>query len=181
VQKDEAMESMRKREIESLEKTAATSLERTLANIVVITGVCIASGLAPCTSISIPSSDTETTVQIGSYSLLAALGTGFTALLGSITSLANAADSAKKLLRFQEHTLSALRTYSANNSAGSWHETRDFEENGLDFSDGSIRDSTRITTWSLLRWSRESFLLPFSAQLSCYCRSVAENFEHIRF
>lgn len=158
VEKDETMDLMRKREIDSLERTAATSLERILTNAVVITGVCFATGLAPYTSIAIPTSDTAA-AQIGSYALLAALGTGFTALLNSMTSLANAADSARMLLRFQEHTFAVPQKTLSGNDID--HITRNLEQRGLGFSDSSIQGTTPITTRTLLRQSRQSFMLPF--------------------
>lgn len=90
-------------EVKAFEKAGESGLDRVLANVIVILGICLSTGLAPWTSVQ---SQDSTATQVGSYALILALGTGATALIGSINHLRNAVESAKTLQRFQAHMLS---------------------------------------------------------------------------
>jgi hypothetical protein len=90
-------------EVKSFEKSGEAGLDRILANIIVILGVCLSTGLASWTTVQ---SQDSTATQIGSYAIILAISTGVTSLIGSLSHLSNAAESAKTLQGFQYHMLS---------------------------------------------------------------------------
>lgn len=99
-------------EIKSLEKATESGLDRVLFNVVVMLGICLATGLTPWTSYR---STDATSAQLGSYALLLSISTGIVALLGSITHLTNATQSAERLLLLQQATIRAeYRTHSSD-------------------------------------------------------------------
>ncbi|KAI1133305.1 hypothetical protein F5Y10DRAFT_287702 [Nemania abortiva] len=90
-------------EIKTFEKAAELGLERIMANIVILLGICLATGLASLTNV--PSID-ATSAQIGSYALLLSVSSGLLALISSASHINTAARSARTLLNLQEHVLS---------------------------------------------------------------------------
>ncbi|KAI1311676.1 hypothetical protein F5Y03DRAFT_409944 [Xylaria venustula] len=91
-------------EVKFFEKAAEAALERTLANIAVLLGICIATGLSPWTSTK---SMDATSTQLGSYGLLLSASTGLLALTSSLSHFSTITDSAGMLLRLKEQILSA--------------------------------------------------------------------------
>jgi len=90
-------------ELKAFEKAAESGLDRVLANVMVILGICLSTGLAPWTTVQ---SQDSTATQIGSYATILAIGAGGTALIASLGRLSNATRSAKTLERFQLHMIS---------------------------------------------------------------------------
>jgi hypothetical protein len=90
-------------EVKAFEKAGESCLDRVLANVVVVLGTCLSSGVAPWTTVQ---SQDSTATQLGSYAIILAIGTGATALIGSVNHLSNAAECAETLQRFQAHMLS---------------------------------------------------------------------------
>ena len=101
---DKLTKPIREAEIKACEKATDSALEKTLANIAVLLGICLATGLAPWTST--PTSD-ATSAQLGSYALLLSISTGLLALISSATQLTSATESTRTLLRLQEKTIAA--------------------------------------------------------------------------
>ncbi|KAI1353276.1 hypothetical protein F5Y01DRAFT_277433 [Xylaria sp. FL0043] len=93
-------------EVKLLEKAAEATLERTLANIAVLLGICLATGLSPWTSTR---SADATSTQLGSYALLLSVSTGVLALTSSLSHFSTMADSASMLLKLKENILSSDR------------------------------------------------------------------------
>ncbi|KAI0798797.1 hypothetical protein GGR55DRAFT_550059 [Xylaria sp. FL0064] len=91
-------------EVKLLEKAAEATLDRTLANIAVLLGTCLATGLSPWTSTR---SADATSTQLGSYALLLSVSTGRLALTSSLSNFSTMADSASMLLKLKENVLSS--------------------------------------------------------------------------
>ncbi|KAI0547617.1 hypothetical protein F4679DRAFT_597462 [Xylaria curta] len=90
-------------EVEVLDKSAETTLERVQANIAIIVGICLSTGLAPWTSIK---STDATSAQLGSYALLLSVSTEILALTRSFSYFSTATGSARMLLKLKENMLS---------------------------------------------------------------------------
>lgn len=102
-------------EIKALEKAAESGLEKQLANVIILLGICLSTGLAPWTTIQ---SRDSTATQIGSYAIILSISTGSAALIASLSYLSNAATSAETLRRLQYHILSLSKEeYETNLSA----------------------------------------------------------------
>ena len=99
---------IREAEIKAYEKATDSALEKALANIAVLLGICLATALAPWSSIQTISA---TSAQLGSYALLLSISAGILALFSSITQLTNATESARILLRLQEKTIEAYHSH----------------------------------------------------------------------
>jgi len=104
---DRFVKPLRDAELKAYEKATESALEKTLANVAVLLGICLATALAPWTSVQ---TFNATNTQLGSYALLASISTGLVAIVGGLTQLTNATDSAKSLLLFQEKTIDAKPT-----------------------------------------------------------------------
>lgn len=102
-------------EIKALEKAAESGLEKQLANVIILLGICLSTGLAPWTTIQ---SKDSTATQIGSYAIILSISTGSAALVASLSYLSNAAASVETLRRLQYHILSLSKEeYEMNLSA----------------------------------------------------------------
>lgn len=100
---EDDMKPMLESEVKALEKAGESCLDRVLANVFLILGICLSTGLAPWTTVQ---SAESTATQIGSYSIILAIGIGAAALIAGLSHLRNAAESATILRRFQVHILS---------------------------------------------------------------------------
>ncbi|KAM3550341.1 hypothetical protein MY1884_008301 [Beauveria asiatica] len=89
-------------EVKALEKASESALEKLLANMIVLVGICLSTGLAPWTTMR---SQESVAAQIGSYAIILSVSTGVTALIASLTSMSNVAHSATVLRRFQHYLL----------------------------------------------------------------------------
>lgn len=101
---DKFVKPLREAEIKAYEKATDAALEKALANVAVLLGICLATALAPWTSTH---SIDATGAQLGSYALILSVSTGLLALVGSITQLTNATESARTLLLLLEKTIEA--------------------------------------------------------------------------
>ncbi|KAL9612773.1 MAG: hypothetical protein Q9167_002658 [Letrouitia subvulpina] len=144
---DKFVKPLREAEIKAYEKALDLVLEKALANVAVLLGICLATALAPWTSVQ---KNNATAAQLGSYALLLSLSTGLTALVSSITQLINATESAKTLLLLQEKTVAAGRFA---------HEIEDASMNisfwkspEPSFSKG-IAGESHLTSFGLWRWA----------------------------
>lgn len=99
---EKAVTSTRELEIQVLEKALESGLERTLAHIVVMVGILLSTAVAPYTSLEFEKSNA---VQLESYAMLLAVGTGVAALLSSATYITNEQESLKLLRRLQERLI----------------------------------------------------------------------------
>ena len=99
---DKLMKTVRDTELKIYEKATESTLDKVLANVAVSLGVCLATALAPWTSTH---KADATSAQLGSYALLLSVSTGLLALVGILTQLTNATESARTLLKLQERTL----------------------------------------------------------------------------
>ncbi|KAI0197454.1 hypothetical protein EV127DRAFT_466037 [Xylaria flabelliformis] len=91
-------------EVKVFEKSAEAALERTLANIAILLGICLSTGLSPWTSIK---STDATSTQLGSYALLLSVSAGVLALTTSLSHFSTVTDSARILLKLKEKMISA--------------------------------------------------------------------------
>ncbi|MCJ1465945.1 hypothetical protein MMC07_004564 [Pseudocyphellaria aurata] len=98
---DKLVKPLLEAEIKTYEKAADSVLEKALANVAVLLGICLATALAPWTSQTINAGN----VQLGSYALLLSISTGLLALVGGLTQLTNATESARRILLLQELTI----------------------------------------------------------------------------
>ena len=110
---DEFVKPIREAEMKAYEKATESALEKALANVAVLLGICLATALAPWSSIQTISA---TSAQLGSYALLLSISAGFLALISSMTQLTNATESARTLLLLQEKTIAACRTHDEDAS-----------------------------------------------------------------
>lgn len=101
---DKFIKPQRETELKAYEKAAESALDRTLANVAVLVGICLAGALAPWTS---PQASSSTSAQLGSYALLLSISTGLLALVGSMGHLINATESTRKLLEYQECSITS--------------------------------------------------------------------------
>ena len=148
---DKFIKPLREAEIKAYEKAVDSTLEKTLANVVVLFGICLATALAPWTSVQ---TFNATNAQLGSYALLLSISTGFLALVSSMTQLSNATESAKILLLFQEKTIGAINFHHEETENVSKHVSlRDIPDIG--FSRG-IAGQSPLTRFSL--WKSTSLL-----------------------
>ncbi|KAH0443924.1 hypothetical protein CcaCcLH18_00750 [Colletotrichum camelliae] len=76
-----------------------------LANIAILLGICLATGLASWTSAV---NNDSTSSQLGSYALLLSISTGLLALISVHSQLTNATESARTLLLLHEKTIDAV-------------------------------------------------------------------------
>lgn len=100
---EEHLKTMIDSEVKTLEKAAESGLEKLLANVIVILGICLSTGLAPWTTVR---SQESVATQIGSYAIILSVGTGVTSIIASLNSLSTAVDSATALRRFQNYIFS---------------------------------------------------------------------------
>ncbi|KAJ2974723.1 hypothetical protein NQ176_g5905 [Zarea fungicola] len=100
---EELLKSMIDAEVKALEKAADSGLEKILANVIVLLGLCLSTGLAPWTTIR---SQESIATQIGSYAIILAVSAGATSLIASLTNMSSAAHSAKLLRRYQHYIMS---------------------------------------------------------------------------
>lgn len=98
---------VRDAEIKAYEKTAEATLEKMLANVAALLGICLATALAPWTSVD---KNDATASQLGSYALLLTISAGVLAIVGIFGQLRNATESARRLLKFQERAIDAAAT-----------------------------------------------------------------------
>lgn len=96
--------TVRDAKIKEYERSTESALEKVLANITVMLGICLGTGLASWTS---DVKNDATTAQLGSYALLLSVSTGFLALISIYSQMTNATESAGKLLLLQEKTIEA--------------------------------------------------------------------------
>ncbi|KAI1871524.1 uncharacterized protein JN550_004518 [Neoarthrinium moseri] len=89
-------------EIKVFEKATEAAADRVAANVLVILGIILATGLSPWTSNQLVDS---TSTQLGSYALLLSTGTGLTAMMTSTAHLDTMKDTASSILRLAESTL----------------------------------------------------------------------------
>lgn len=116
---DKFLKPQREAELKAYEKATESGLDRTLANVVLLLGICLATALAPWTSIQ-ATTTTSTSAQLGSYALLISVSTGIVGLLTSMTHLTTATESARKLLEYQELAITSHHLL---------HDTNDTEVN----------------------------------------------------
>jgi hypothetical protein len=147
---DKVVKPLRETEIKAYEKATDIVLEKVLANVAVLLGICLATALAPWTSIKKIDS---TGAQLGSYALLLSISTGLLALVSSISQLTNATYSARTLLLFQEKTIAtSCRTHESESESNNFS-IRD--EPGFGFSKG-IAGESQLTSLGL--WLSTSLL-----------------------
>ncbi|KAI1739483.1 hypothetical protein F4680DRAFT_448861 [Xylaria scruposa] len=91
-------------EVKVLEKSAEATLERAQANITILLGICLSTGLAPWTSTKLTDA---TSTQLGSYALLFSVSAGILALTSSFSYFSTVTSSARMLLKLKENMLSA--------------------------------------------------------------------------
>jgi hypothetical protein len=104
---DKFTKPVRDAELKAYEKSAETVLEKMLANIAALLAICLATLLAPWTSMD---KNDATTSQLGSYALLLTISTGLLAITSIIGQLANATESARNLLKLQERAIEGATT-----------------------------------------------------------------------
>ncbi|KAI0407344.1 hypothetical protein F4802DRAFT_18244 [Xylaria palmicola] len=147
---EENLKPILESEIKVLEKAAEATLERTMANVAILLGICLVTGLSPWTSTK---STDATSAQLGSYALLISASTGILALTSSLSHFSTTADSARRLLKLNELVLSSDRPS---------HQRGDNEFNDAEFGfsadfghniDGYLVTTTRL--WNLIK--RENF------------------------
>ena len=148
---DKHVKPLREADIKAYEKATDSALEKTLANVAILLGICLATGLAPWTSIS---ANNATSAQLGSYALLISISTGILALVSSITLLTNATESAGTLLLYQEKTIAARRFEHEPEDVARKFSLQDVPQ--LSFSKG-IAGESHMTPFSLW-WSTSSLL-----------------------
>lgn len=148
---EKLVKPLREAEIKAYEKSIDSTLEKTLANVAVLFSICVATALAPYTSVQ---TFNATNAQLGSYALLLSISTGFLALISSMTQLNNATESAKLLLLLQEKTIEA--TEFMHEHAG--EASRNFSirsKPSFGFSHG-INTKSPLTWFSLWKSTRKS-------------------------
>jgi hypothetical protein len=96
------MDSLYKSEIGVLEKATESALERVTANVLVVFGICLATGLSPWTSTLL---NDATSTQLGSYAMLLSISSGLAALLTSSSHLNNMSTAAAKVVELTEAVL----------------------------------------------------------------------------
>lgn len=92
-------DELRDVELKVYEKSTESALEKMLANVAVLLGICLATGLASWTSAV---NNDSTTAQLGSYALLLSISTGFLALISVNSQLTIATESASAILLILE-------------------------------------------------------------------------------
>jgi len=159
---DKFVKPLREAEIKAYEKAIDSTLEKTLANVAVLLSICLATALAPWTSVQ---TFNATNAQLGSYALLLSISTGFFALISSMTQLANATESAKLLLLLQEKTIGASNLMHEAEEVSTYFSLRTNHKFG--FSGGMNEESSPLTWFSL--WKSASLL----SKLPCLLFGVA--------
>ncbi|KAL9615995.1 MAG: hypothetical protein Q9160_009082 [Pyrenula sp. 1 TL-2023] len=142
---DEFLKPLREAEVKAFEKALDSVLEKSLANVAVLLGICLATALAPWTSIQ---TSNATGVQIGSYALLLSISTGLLALVSGITHLTNATEMGRKIHLLQEKTIEAGLEFHENNDAAQNFSFLKAPKFGLS---RGIPGQSRITSHSLWR------------------------------
>ncbi|KAF7512843.1 hypothetical protein GJ744_011946 [Endocarpon pusillum] len=143
---NEFVKLLREAEIKAYEKSTDSALEKVLANIAILLGICLATALAPWTSVQ---KFDATSVQLGSYALLLSISTGLLALVSSIGHLTDATESGQTLLRLQEKMITATsgQHVDENVSKNFWV----WDPPIFGFSKG-IKRQSQLTQFDLWRW-----------------------------
>lgn len=162
----EFVNAVRDAKIKEYEMITEFALDKVLANIIVMLGICLGTGLASWTSAV---KNDATAAQLGSYALLLSVSSGLLALISIYRQMTNATESAGKLLLLQEKIIEAAindeddlftRTFSL------WQKPR------IGFSEGAIsvideKRAFRLSALDLLKLAHRWHLL------ACYVFSAA--------
>jgi hypothetical protein len=161
------MDSLYKSEIAVLERATESSLERVTANVVIVFGICLATGLSPWTSTLL---NDATSTQLGSYAMLLSVSSGLAALLTSSSYLNNMLSAATKVVELTEAVLL-------------WPVDRFDEDLGRPSRDYSFRRHaiTLLTLWRAMDLAQKLIALLFGPMLVLLRKSCeAPNFLELK-